>query len=555
MATVPVGSVDDQPATISDPNGRWCWWALFEIFMGEVGEGKYVPKVKDYVMDTDTYTAHRVDAIDPVTYIPTLVRINPGNADYVFTETDVLFGVGPGTQADTYRVYVDKSKLPYTLAVDTRLRIAGTMSQYCKIFRGSVVDTENGNVISRMYDSNGQYISENVPLELAAIDSHNNYSIKIVAVCNTLADMPDGEIVTAVLYRSDGTVVSKRQLLVENSSFIRDVNVSKKYVTGITLESPFMSPTIENQIDFPLNVPKNALNLIGVVSYSDGSTLKLPVDGTKFTMFGLSGFMSDIVGRQSKLVLSYSLSANETAFAGVGFEGNSITEPYNVEIVDPNNSYTVKLFGYPFWVDSTLGYQMRWLLLNLDRNIVFDVTGKVIFNANTGPFDPKGYGYTQQKSVSINLRDVSGAFKPFIHTQLVEIVLMREPDNVHTPWMVGTEASTTRPNYGEGLFAKKVSDTSVNLSSGIVTYAEWKQRAYLQTYPLVNKAEETTPVDPTHFTVSLNGISTTYPIEDWNVDINIGNTIPQYGTVSIQFLKRVGSSDLILSAAAMIIYT
>lgn len=548
MATVPVGTVDGQPAIISEPSARWCWWGLHEIFLGEVGENKYVPKQKDYVMDTATYTAYRVDAIDPVTYIPTLVRINPGNADYVFSETDVLFGVGPGTQADTYRVYVDKSKTPFTMAVDTRLRIAGTMSHYCKIFRGSVVDTENGKVISRVYDSNGQFLSENIPLELAAIDSHTNYSIKIVATCSTLENMPDGEIVTAVIYRSDGVVVSKRQLMVENTSFIRDLNVSKKYVTGISLESPFLSPTIENQIDFPLNVPKNAMNLMGVVAYSDGSTLKLPVDGTKFTMFGLSGFLSDIVGRRSKLTLHYALSPSEASFA-------STDEPYDIEIVDPNNSYTVKLFGYPFWIDSANGYQMRWLLLNLDRNIVFDVTGKVIFNDNTGPFDPKGYGYTQQKSVSINLKDVSGAFKPFIHTQLVEIVLMREPDNVHTPWMVGTEASSTRPSYGEGMFAKKVSDTSLNLSSGLTDYATWKQKAYLQTYPLVNLASETAPVDPTHFTVTLNGVSTTYPISDWNVDINVGNTIPVYGTISIQFLKRVGSSDLILSASAMIIYS
>ena len=548
MPTVPVvGSVDGQPP-IYQPDARWCWWALFEIFMGEVGENKYIPKIRDYIMDTDTYTAYRVDAIDPVTFIPTLVRINPNNADYVFSETDVLFGVGPGTQADTYRVYLDKSKLPYTLAVDTRLRVGGTMSQYCKIFRGSVVDTTNGDVISRVYDSNGQYVSENVALELVAIDSHTNYAIKAVAVCNTLVDMPDGEIVTAVFYRTDGVVVSKRQLMVENTSFIRDLNVSKKFVTGISLESPFLSPTIENQIDFPLNMPKSALNLMGVVAYSDGSTLRLPVDGTKFTMYGLSGFLSDIVGRRSKLSLHYALATNEVAYA-------TTDEPYDIEIVDPNNSYTVKLFGYPFWVDSATGYQMRWYLLNLDRNIFFDVTGKVIFNQNTGPYDPKAYGYTQKKSVSINLRDVSGAFRPFIHTQLVEIILLREPDNVHTPWTVGTEASNSRPNYGDSLFAKKMSANTVNLSSGITDIAIWKQKAYLQTYPLVDVSSETTPLDPTHFTVTLAGVSTTYPISDWNVDINIGNSITQYSTLSIQFLKRAGSSDMYLSAAAMIIYT
>jgi hypothetical protein len=210
---------------------------------------------------------------------------------------------------------------PHVLAVDIRLKVAGTMASYAKIFKGSDL-TESGNVISRVYDSNGNFISENIPLELVAIDSHNNYSIKTIKVCHTNEHLLDGEIVTAVIYGDNGHVVSKRQLLVENTSFIRSVDASAKYISHISVESAFISPTFDHIIEFPLNIPLNALNLMGVVHYSDGSTLKLPVDGSKFRMFGLEQYVSSIVGQTVDLVLSYALAPNEIAYTGVSTDNN-----------------------------------------------------------------------------------------------------------------------------------------------------------------------------------------------------------------------------------------
>lgn len=547
-----VMGTDNQPP-IYDPDARWCWWSINEIYTGLLGQNKYIPKVNDYVIDPALFKTYRVDALDPVTYIPTLVEIRPYGMSYTFTETDVLFGVGPGTQADTFRVYLDTAQMPHSLAVDARLRVAGTQVAYCKIFRGADLGGE-GEVISKVYDSNGVFISENVPLEVAAIDSHVNYSIKVVPPCKCTVDMPDGEVVTAVFYSSTHNVVSKRQLLVENTSFIRSINASQKYVSSISLKSPFMSPTIDKQIDYPLNIPMNALNLIGVVHYSDGSTVEMPVDGTKFSMFGLEQFASSIIGSKLNLVLRYALAANETAYVGVGPDGHYVTEPYSLVVVNPNNSYAVKLFGYPFWVDEFTGYQMRWWLMNMDRNVWFDVTQHVVWNAQTGPFNPKGYGYLQQKSVSINLRNVSGSFKNFVHVQMVDIVLQGPPDGINTPWLMSHESDTTRPVYGQGLMAKKKSANTINLGCDIATFEEWKTRVYKNTFPLVNPATELNPMNPTHFIVTYDGMETEYGIENWNVDINVGNNIAALRTVSIRFIKRAGPTDMQLSVAAMIIY-
>jgi hypothetical protein len=427
------------------------------------------------------------------------------------------------------------------------------MASYAKIFKGADVSNQ-GHVISKVYDSSGNFISENVPLEMVAIDSHNNYSIKTVAVCHCLEDLVDGEIATVVIYNDQGHVVSKRQLLVENTAFIRSVNVSQKYVSHISIESAFLSPTEENTIRFPLNIPLNALNVMGIVHYSDGSTLRLPVDGAKFRLFGIEQYVSSIIGQQVELVLSYALAPNEVSYAGVSGDGHYVTEPYHLVTVNPNNSYSVKLFGYPIWISEAEGYIMKWWLFNLDRNVYFDVTPYVNFSSNTGAFNPKGYGYLQRKSVNINLRDISGAFQSFIHVQLVDIVLQAQPDNSisQTTWTVSHESMDTRPSFGLELYAKRISANTINISSGIDTEANWLERMYLQTYPLLDRTAELTVPGPTHFIVSYNGQDAEYGIGQWNQSILLASDPVMFNTVTVRFIRRTASGDMQLSIAALI---
>lgn len=552
-----VGGVtgSDGSVPVYEPNGRWCWWGLHEIWRGPSGPGaeRYVPKVHDYVIDYPTYTTYIVDHIDPVTLEPTLREIRPSFMVGTINETDILFGVGPGTPSDTYRVYLDKSTTPFTLAVDSRLRIAGSMSSYCKIIKGSVV-SENGQVVSMVYDTNGNFISNNVALETAAIDNHTNYFIKTVPPCKTTFDMLDGEIVTAVVYDDAGHVVSKRQLLVENTAFIRNVNVSRKYVTHIALECPFMSPTDDHQIEFPLNVPINALNMIGIVHYSDGSMLRLPVDGTRFKMLGISQYLSAIEGQEIDLVLSYALAPNETSYAGVHADGNYITESYNLKTVNPNLSYSVKLFCYPEWVSETYGYTLKWFLFNLDRNIKFDVSNLIQFNPATGTYNPKDYGVTQRKSVSINLRDISAAFKAFAHTQVVDISLYGKPDLINTtPWTVAHEANSSRPVYGVGLLGKKTSDYTLKIDAGMANYTDWLEHLYKRTFPLIDVSREIQPVTPTHIEISYAGETKEIPITQWSTNITFANTVLEDKNVYVTFIRRMGAEVRYLSIAAMLI--
>lgn len=537
----------DGKVPIYNPEGRWCWWALAEIFTGGIGNNKYIPKVNDYVMDYTTFTVYIVDALDHITLIPTLREIKPNSAtDGGLSEIDQLLGATARGAYECARVYIDKSVTPFIMAVDTSVKVPGTMSSYAKIFRGSDV-SGTGEVISKTYDSNGVFVSENIPLELVQTNNITNYSEKIVDVCNTLADLPTNELVTLVIYSDNGHVVYKRALLTENTDFIRSVNTSQKYVTHISLVTPYLSPTVDDTINFPLNTPIEALNLMARAHYSDGSYLELPVDGTKFRMFGLDQFVSTIISQKVDLVLSYSLAPNEVAIGPTN-------EPYKLVVTNPNNSIAVKLFGYPFWIDDANGYQMRWWLFNLDRNIFFEVTQHVNFDLTTGPFNPKGYGYLQQKSVSINLRDVSSTFKAFVHFQKVEIVLNGPPDpDRHTPWTMSQEQNSARPSYGVNLLGLVKSSSSINLAANCVDLPDWLLKVYGYTYPLVNQATGVAAPTPTHFVVTYNGVSTEYAVSNWSSDLNVANNVVAKSTVSIRFIKRTSSGDMQLAMAAMVL--
>lgn len=544
----------DGVVPIYAPNDRWCIWSMAEIWTGQTGNKRYVPKVNDYVIEPSTYTTYIVESIDNVTLIPTLREKHLNNMSAGFSETDMLLGVGPGTQADTYRVYLDTSVTPFVLAVDARLKIGGSMSNHVKLFKGANL-SDNGHVVSKVYDNSGNFITENIALELAAIDSHVNYSIKVVPTCYCTEPLNDGEIITAVVYSADGHVVSKRQLLVENTAFIRGVDASVKYVSHISLECPFMSPTTDRTILFPLNVPVNSLNLVGVVHYSDGSVLRLPVDGTKFSILGINQYVSTIIGQKIKLVLSYALSTTETAYGAVSSDGKYITEGYDMMTVDANHSYTVKLFCYPTWVDENVGYRLKWFMFNLDRNISFDVTPFVHFADNTGAFDPLADGYVQRRAVYINLSDVSGIFKSYIHTQVVDVMLRTSPGSLTTPWTVSHEAAVGQTAYGLRLTAR-IRPTDANqilINGGASEYEDWLQRVYTDTYPLVDGMAGSTLLEPTHFEITYDTYKAEYPVSNWDSAIVLPTPATVNSTVFIKFIRRTPITDLQLCMSAMMI--
>lgn len=556
MPTNSIVTGTDGVVPVYEPTARWTTWALSQIFNGGPGANRYVPKLHDYVEDYEQYITYKVIALDPVTLIPTLQPITRPGSSGSFTLVDRLVGVGPGTQSDTYKVYLDTSVTPHALAVDTRLRVAGTMSSYVKIFKGSDL-SGNGQVIGFLYDQNGTFITNNIPLELAAIDSHVNHTIKIVGMAYTNVELADGEIVTVVVYSDDGHVVSKRQLLVENTAFIRDVNVSQKYVSSIALESPFLSQTEQQTLEYPINIPLSDLNMTGVVNYSDGSKLRIPVDGNRFKVLGLERFVGTVSGQNIKLVLSYALNSNEIAYGAVSGDGKFVTSPYTLKTINQIGSYSVRLYCYPVWVDATTGYVLKWFLYNLDRDVTFDVTPFVSYNSPEQSFNGKMYGVNQFVGARVNIRDVSPAFSSYIHIQNVQIQLLEPGTARTTNWVIKFEPTQDTP-YGVSVNARidvlSASTTRVYLSSGASTQSEWIEKLYFNTKPMYDNRREVRPPTPNYFAIIAGSQRYEYPVAAWNNPVVINSGLEVNDTLFIEWIFRSSSGDMLLGKSGLPIY-
>ncbi|WP_396190466.1 hypothetical protein [Flavobacterium sp.] len=530
---------------IYQPTAAWKPWSIHEIYLGEDGQNKYIPKVNDWVMEPETGKIWRVADLSLVTLIPELVPLN--------VTSEVTVNQIVGMSAANHRLYFDKSVTPHTLSVDSFMRVHGSENSYARIYRGSYVDPTK--IISRRYNNSGNFIGHDIPLELVGFNSHDNYAIKSIPTCNTDVNLLDGEVVTVVIFNSSGKQLGRATCVVDETTFVAPAFAEQKYVTNIFLKSAFIEDMNDKTINFPVNMNIQSFNPIGVVQYNDGSQTEYVIDGDRFSLFGMGAFVSTVIGHRVPLTLQYKLQSNEAGLDIGGIDNDRIAVPYDIVVSAPNTSYSVKIFVYPVWVDSVSGYRLKGLLTNLDRNVVIDISNHLTLASNSPAFNPLGYGLTQRLIFSINLSNVSSIFNYFIHVQVVDVVL-RAPahdDFAVTLWEVASQVPAVGGYYGTGL--KAVTDLAtrrkVYIDSGIQTVEEFINRAYKLTMPLYNPVTETGPLTPTHVEVTHLTEKITLPIESFKLAFQFTNVVPNLSNVDIVFKRVIGDTVLKLSAGSL----
>ena len=228
-----------------------------------------------------------------------------------------------------------------------------------------------------------------------------------------------------------------------------------------------------------------------------------------------------------------------------------------------SNIYNVKLFGYPKFINELEGYKIVWYLYNLDRNVVFDVTNLVRFNVNSGAFRPTLYGSVQRLSVNINLKEVSGSFKSFVHAQTIDITLYTSPNDVSTSWTIAYEPNQI-PAYGVGLFATvreiEVNKLDINLAASFTfeptltledKFNLFIEKLVSKTKPIYNVNNEISYPMPTHFTINSNGVEQDYPIANWNTPIRFTSTVKQHDTLIVKFYKQTPMGKIHITASGI----
>lgn len=527
------------------PDARFCIWCTDEIYLGEIGLNKYIPKINDWVAERLTGSLFLVTDLNNVTYIPELTPIQ--------INTDVVTDQITSSTTDNYRIYYDKSVTPYTLSVDGLMRVYTSEATFARIYLGSFIDPTK--IISRRYDNSGNFIGHDVPLDLVAYNSHDNYAIKSIPTCNTNNELLDGETCTVVVFNSAGKVRTRVSCIVDESTYVAQAYAEQKYIVNIFLKSAFVNETQSSEIDYPNNLPVTSFSPIGVVQYNDGSQVEYPVDGDKFTLYGLDQFVSTIIGHKVPLVLKYRMDADEAAIATIAVDNGEVTRPYSLVVSNPNRSYNVKLYVYPVWVDQATGYSYKAFLMNLDRNILYDVTSLISLSSNSASLNPTVYGITQRLTFIVDLAKVSGIYSHYQHVQTVDIILRGPANDSSIPniWEVSSQVPTSVPYYGTNLRALRdnVTHTKITVGNNIDTTAEFITKLYRTTSPLYNVLTELEAPDPTHIDVTYLGETKRIPIAEYNSPVEFSVPVPLYANVEVVFLKETISGYLKLSVCSL----
>ena len=528
-----------------DPEGLWKQWNYDEIYFGDEARNKHVPKVNDYIRNLQTRKTYRVVFLNDL-LIPTLAEENEsGDA----SSSMVL--IGDGLQPVTMRAFLDTFKLPFELSIDSRHRVYGSGNTYARLFKGTDV-TNTGKVISAVF-SGSTYVDDKIPLELVVYDDHTNLAEKCVPTFNTMENLPDGEVVTLIIYNAQNSVTSRTACIIERTAFIRPVNASQKYITGVTLDSSFITGNDPYVINYPLNVPIGSLNVTGVIHYSDGSERRLPVDGTKFSLYGIEKFVATRPGQKIPLILNYRLDDGEVAYTGVSADGKRIPVPYTLVTTLENGIYSPILFGYPRWVAAQSKYTMQWWLMDLNRDTIFDATSAVQYNESSDVFDGTKFNSLQFLSIRVKLSEISQALPQWIHTQTLYVKLLNptlQTNNV-PKWEVSQE-NVIGSFYGADLSARVTTINqnffTVNIGNNIATLNEWFDKLYFASKPVFSLYRESAAPLPTHFTIMNDSNNEqTFPISNWNTPFNIFTNIQGHSNLIIRWERHVGTTVLKLA--------
>lgn len=539
---------------ISDPNRDWKIWNIAEIYTGPNGTGQYVPNEGDLVF-SDAIGWNKVDEVDRTTFLSVIIPATIPAQTGVDPNSDKLLGVGPGSISESYRLYIDDTVLPYKIAFDHRLHTYSEKTVYCKIVEGT--DIVSGEIISRRYDINGDVIDDKIMMNLAQSSDGSNVSVKVPDEAYSIKKLDDAEVVTAIFYTTDGVIVSTSTLLVKNTKWIRSLNESMKYITSIEMVSSFLSAGDNQLLEVPINMPFSSIPIMGLVNYSDGSSAQLPIDGTKFRIYGLTQFVSTILGQTLDLTLMYYLSADESVYGSVDGSEAHVSETYQVSTINVDGAYSVKLFSYPTYIDAVYGYQMKHYLHNLDRDTYYDVTTHVSLAANTPAFDPTLYGTVQKLTFSVNLSDVNALFNDYTHLQSTDVVLYDPSTYAATNWTVKDNGAVDV--YGTDLIALATylgsNQWDLTFDNGFVSEATWIQGIYEKTTPLYDSNVEAVAPTPTHFRLVVDTYEVELPVSSWNVTVNLTAVISDAKNVYMHFFRREAETDLYLSTAAISIKT
>lgn len=533
---------------------KWHYWGISDIYTGPTGPGQWVPNVGDKVFDGMRDLI--VKFVDEVTMLSTLVPLSDKSGG--MDEEDILLSTGPGTYGEAFRLYVDNRTVPQTMVCDARLRLYGTKVRYVKVFLGNNI-SDTGHVISGMYDTSGVKISENIPTELIVLPNATNLGMQTMRMGYCSDTVNTGELATLVAYSNEGIPLSVNNMILTNSSFIRTVDASKRYITNLELVSSFIDPSDRTLLKYPLNMVKQSDAYYARLTYSNGEVSNpLLVDGNKIKLLGIDSFIASQPGQLTKLTLTYTLGNDEYAMETSAPLPNRVKQTeYRLLTTETDASYSVKIYVVPRWNAATLKWELGYWLYDLERDMIEDITSKIEYGANSAVFVGDNYTTPQELVVAFNMANLGPSFVYYRHVQTFTISLYGPGANRQSTEYWNIKYSNAL-DYGKGMVAYVTNDSNPNtyridISNGHTSLTEWLRYHYKSLSPLfLTNTEEEAPT-PTHVRLRI-GATWVREIEIAKVLTSVTDVATQiiHGqAIRLEYIKKTNDSDLELALGSL----
>lgn len=451
-------------------------------------------------------------------------------------------------------LHVDNTATPIRFYANTRIWFYGSQASHYKVFLGTNI-RDNANSIGAVYNSAGVIISDNIELELASFAGDvTNLTIK-TPKSGYLRELPlPGELVTLVSYAQDGREIDMQTLVVSHENFIAS-SAATRFINDIALDSPYISEDDDSVIEIPRNMNLNALALFGVVSYNDGaSTQRLPVNGTKFSLFGAEAFTASTDMNSVGVVLSYALGDDESAVGTTGQLNRAKTRSYRIKTLPSDAAYSVKLFVIPYWNAQIAKWQLQYMLYDMRRDRRLNVTDLVEANA-TFKFNADLYNQKQTVKVSINLMNVGAEYRFYRPTFSFYITLLK-PGELPNQAAYYLLSYSTDVVLGNDLIAQRRTvsgQISLNLGCGYSAIEDYLANIY-RNIEVLYTPDVAAPPNPTRFRLRMLGsdVVTEHDIGKITAGVSnlTGNTWPQGSTAIVEFFAVSGGQPVELGVLA-----
>jgi hypothetical protein len=548
-----------------NPSGRWTIWELSEVYMGGPGNNMYVPKVNDYVIQSTSGTLYIVTNLNLTNYIPTLQQIEISKLPAVLNYSNILGDPSVEDVLSPYKLYFNSETNPYTLNVDASLIIFNTLANSVKFILGSNV-TNNPTTISLSLDNNGNIVSDSIPLVGVSYNDTANVYNKVIPTAFTNQILQTGDLVTALIYDAVGNVIQQAVLTVVETNGYVGPSDPTLLVTGLSLESPFISTTNPNVIELPANIGISNVQFKGVVNYNNGTTAIHNVNqGGPFRVYGLDQVLKANMLESVDIVLQYTLQPEEKAIVGQSYNGKTVSENYTLRLTSPNFDYQLQL--YPIPVYNGTSFNIHWFLLSMSRNIFIEVTQYVTYSNGSG-FNGSLYGTNQSLQVSLNLNNVVPQLTGLNVNQYCELLLNNVSLGPSTIYQIYTDTAISTAPYGNNVRAKSLNSNNsiLDITCQNQQTQYWLDQVYYANLPVTNTQLESAPPVPTHFDIFYNtsplannqlitnGAFKRFQLGQWNESINLGNvTLPLNSTIMIRFLQITANQVAVLSVSPMLV--